>query len=142
MSTLRIDTVITYPGLHERPAQCHIRIFDQAAGNVVLIATDIGDANPGASVTNTIERIATEVCHRYGLDPARLTVVEHYDDRRTPGAFSFGRENGESFDVVTFRRMPATDSAGAIADGAMFAAPMWRRIRKEQAEALAGQPLP
>jgi hypothetical protein len=142
MSTLRIDTIITYPGLHGRPAQCQIRVFDQAGGDAVLVATDIGDANPGASVTNTIEHIATEVCRRYRLDPARLTVVEHYDDRRTPRAFLLGRENGESFDVVTFRRMPATAGDGTIAEGAMYAAPMWRRINKQQAEALVGQPLP
>ena len=139
MSTLRIDTIVTYPGLHARPAQCQIRVYDQAGGEAVVIATDIGDANPGASVTNTVEHIATEVCRRYRLDPARLTVVEHYDDRRTPRTFSFGRENGESFDVVTFRRMPAT-SNGTIAEGETYAAPMWRRINKQQAEALAGQP--
>src|SRR5215208_7971694 len=130
MSSLRIDTVITYPGLHGRPAQCQIRVFDQSSGEVVVIATDLGDANPGASVTNSIEHLATEVCRRYRLDPVRLTVVEHYDDRRTPRAFSFGRENGESFDVVTFRRMPATASNGTIAEGEIFAAPMWRRISK------------
>ena len=171
MSTLIVDNPhFDYPaGVYPRPARCHLRAFDQGGGDVVLLLTDHGDENPGASVTNAAEIIATAAVRRYALDPARLTVVEHYDDRWTRNAGGerrrrtalelahvAGREEGESFDVVTFAHVPNARAAmagagnvqadfGADADplaGDEFGGPAWRRISKRQAEALVGQALP
>ena len=111
--------------------------------------------------------IVTAAVRRYALDPARLTVVEHYDDRLTRDvdggarrrteaelADLIGRDAGESFDVVTFGHVPAARAAvtavagaeaGTDADplaGDEFAGPAWRRITKPKAEALVGRPLP
>ncbi|GJG89752.1 hypothetical protein tb265_49330 [Gemmatimonadetes bacterium T265] len=171
MSTLIVDNPqFDYPaGVYPRPGRCHVRVFDQGAGEAVLLVTDLGDENPGASVTNTAEIIVTAAVRRYGLDPAHLTVVEHYDDRWTRDAGGerrrrtapelarlAGRDEGESFDVVTFTHVPAArmvsagaagraPSFGADADplaGDEFGGPMWRRVTKHQAEALVGQALP
>lgn len=134
MSALTIDSLFDYPGLNGRPARCHLRVFTQGSGDVVLLATDLGDANPGASVTNTIQHIVTHAVERYGLDPARVTVIEHYDDRRTSSAHRSilpRRDGGEDFDLVTF--------AWA---GAIFHDPVWQPLRKAQAEKIVGQPLP
>ena len=171
MSTLIVDnTHFDYPAsAHPRTGRCHLRAFHQGSGDVVLLVTDLGHANPGASVTNAIEVIVTAAVRRYTLDPTRLTVVQHYDDRWTRGAngtrrrctalelaLLVGREEGESFDIVTFARVPTarTASVGAAdpheassmdADplsGDEFGGPTWRRISKRRAEALIGQPLP
>ena len=155
MSALRVDTTFDYVAPNGRPGRCLLRLYDQGSGDVVLVATELGAENPGPSVTNAIEAIATTACRRYRLDPERLTVIEHADDRRTPGP-PVRREDGERFDVVTFGRVPTRGSggAGAASGGAdapageasewrgTFAEPSWRRIRKRAAEALVGQPLP
>lgn len=171
MSTLIVDNPhFDYPaGVYPRPGRCHIRLFDQGAGDVVLLVTDLGEENPGASVTNAAEVVVTAAARRYELDPTRLTIVEHYDDRWTRGAGGerrrrpelelariVGREEGESFDVVTFAHVPAgrVATAGAVGAGLPFeidadplagdefSGPVWRRITKRQAEALVGQALP
>lgn len=170
MSTLTIDNPhFDYPaGPYPRAGRCHVRVYDQGAGECVLLLTDLGDENPGASVTNAVEIIVTAAVRRYGLDPARLTVVEHYDDRLTREADGgprrrteaeladlIGRDAGESFDVVTFGHVPAAQTAAiAVAGGSdagadgdplagdEFAGPEWRRISKQKAEALVGQALP
>ncbi len=154
MSTLRVDSpAFEYPDpRHGRAARCHLRLYEQGNGEVVLVATDLGDANPGASVTNTIEAIATAACLAFDVDPARLTVVEHYDDRRADRADAIGRTDGESFDVVSFRRVPRPRGAARPAvvgwpgedgrGGNAFEGPHWKRISRHTAEALIGQALP
>ena len=172
MSTLTVDNPhFDYPaGAYPRAGRCHVRVYDQGAGECVVVLTDLGDENPGASVTNAVETIVTTAVRRYALDPIRLTVVEHYDDRltrevdggprrRTEAELArlIGRAGGESFDVVTFSHVPTARTATAVVAagagpgagtdvdplaGDEFAGPAWRRISKRQAEALVGQPLP
>jgi len=124
-----------------RPGTCRIHIFNAADGTTVVIATDLDEENPGPSVTNAAEDIASQVCLRYGLDPERTVFVEHYDDRfrgvmngQLVEAHSgcFGRENGESFDWVTFPQR----------HGWEFGEPAWKHATKAQVEALIGQKLP
>ena len=171
MSTLIVDDPkFDYPaGVYPQPGWCHVRVFDQGVGDAVLLVTDLGDENPGASVTTAAVVVVTAAVRRYGLDPARLTVVEHYDDRRARDASGerrhrtalelaqiAGRQEGESFDVVTFAHVPTACMgtagtarlalpAGTDADpltGDEFGGPEWRRITKRRAEALVGQALP
>jgi len=79
----------TPPGRGVR-ARCRIRIYRAHAAVVVI--TELPD-NPGTSVTNAIEYIATCVMHDYKLDPRTTTWVEHY-----PGQ----ADRPETWDVVTF----------------------------------------
>ncbi len=192
MSTLEVDhPVFEYPeGPSPVAGRCHLRLYAQGTDarggrDVVLVATDLGAGNPGASVTHAIARIVTAAVRRYGLDPARVTVLEHYDDRwaaapggarrpRTPAELAplIGRDAGESFDLVTFDHVPkgtpraawwaaahqtgaaavrAADAASAAAPapystdplgGDAFDGPSWRRLTRDQAERIVGQPLP
>ena len=87
-----------------RAGRCRVRVFRaaEAPDHAVVLVTDLGDGNPGPSVTNAAEEIATEVLRRYGLDPARTLFVEHYDGR-TPGTAATARRDGaEDFDRVAF----------------------------------------
>lgn len=72
--------MLRYRGYHGCPSQCRIRVY-QAEGNPsispVLIATEL-ESNPGTSVTNRIEVIATEVFRLLERPEAGLTVIEHY----------------------------------------------------------------
>lgn len=76
------------------------RVFRLGSGLDVLIATELDDdENPGASITQTIENLATEAVEEYGLDPERLAVYQHYDYR---AAAYKPNDEPETYDEVTF----------------------------------------
>jgi len=120
-----------------RPAACRLRVYDAPDGEAVVIATDLDEENPGPSVTNAAEDIAAQACLRYGLEPERTTFMEHYDDRFR-GVWrgqlvedkerAFGRENGESFDWVSFPQRRGWDCGS----------PKWKHASKAAVEALIG----
>lgn len=134
-----LDTVLDYPArTYPRAGRCRVRVFRaiEAPGHVVVLVTDLGDGNPGPSVTNAAEEIATEVLRHYDLDAARTLFVEHYDGR-TPGTPATHRRDGtEDFDRVGF-------TVTADPDGRVrLLAPDWRPLRKASVEALVGGRLP
>jgi len=53
--------------------------------------------NPGASVTNVAEQLATCVCQHYGIQPADLVWIEHYPQCDV---------DHERFHLVTFKLHP------------------------------------
>lgn len=63
---------LTFLGIHNRVSKCQIEV----KGNLVIV-TELSD-NPGTSVTNAAEIIATEVCKEYHIDPKELIYIEHY----------------------------------------------------------------
>ncbi len=96
LATPAVDTVLDYPaGVYPRAGRCRVRVFRaaEAPDHKVVLATDLGDANPGPSVTNAAETIATAVHRRYVLEPACTLVVEHYDGR-VPGTAARDRRAG------------------------------------------------
>lgn len=112
-----IDTVLHYrnPVLHT-PARCGLRLLQSDAGALVIL-TELPD-NPGMSVTNASEEIASLVATRYDLDPASTTWIEHYPPR--PGI-----DRAETYDEITYTWTGRTASA-----------PHWRRIAGETVERL------
>jgi hypothetical protein len=98
------DENITWGGLHNNPhsATVRVQIFDQVttAGSSghrkVIILTEPED-NPGTSVTNGVEQIATRVLRDHGIDFYSAQFVEHYD-RPTIGR----KKEKETFDLVYF----------------------------------------
>jgi len=91
-------------------ARCRVRIYGltdsddddrlaQEREPVVVIITELPD-NPGKSVTNAMEWIATVVVHQFDLDPARTRWIEHYPDRHPPGREG-DRVFDESFSLVS-----------------------------------------
>ena len=58
------------------PAHCHLRIL-QNDQETLVIATELA-SNPGKSITNAAEIIATDVVKRWQLDPHKTQFIEHY----------------------------------------------------------------
>lgn len=83
-------------GLHNRPSCCRLHVFQERPERPcsVVVVTELDD-NPGTSVTNAAEHLATVVCDLYTLDPERLRWIEHYPRRK--GCKS-------EFDWVVFKR--------------------------------------
>lgn len=88
------DFVFRYrPGHHPpQDALCRVRIFVSPPGEVVVLATDLGDLGTGVSVTNSIEWIYSALLAQ-GFVSQSSRIIEHYerDDWQ-----------GDSFDEVTF----------------------------------------
>ena len=82
------------------------------AGFTLAIATELDD-NPGVSVTNFAEHLATQVCLDLQIDPMKLVWVEHYPDagKRTyldpahwdAATFTFDRLHGHFHRPAWFR---------------------------------------
>ncbi len=112
-------------GYHGCLSYCWLRC-STTPEQTIMIATEVNE-NPGTSITNMAERLATEVTRTFGLARDTLIWIEHYPARRVIG----GRPRlPESFDRVTFTHTPQS-----------FRSPQWRRISQAEVEALIGQPL-
>ena len=59
-------------------SKCGLEVLNQQ-GFTLVIATELDD-NPGVSVTNFAEHLATRVCRDFKIDPMKLVWVEHYPD--------------------------------------------------------------
>jgi hypothetical protein len=123
---LRYDRLYLFRSSHGGPSYCWLRIYT-APGQTVVLATEL-DENPGTSITNMAERLATEVTRTFGLALDTLLWIEHYPARQgLDGRPQFP----ESFDQVTFTRT----SRG-------LQCPQWRRLSQAHVEILLGQTLP
>jgi hypothetical protein len=80
-STMQADAVLSTPALHGQQMKFRARLYRNEPWTVALL-TDLDDQNPGCSITNGIEYAVAAVLDRWPeINPARLVVVEHYDDR-------------------------------------------------------------
>lgn len=78
-----------------RRSRCGIDVHPLDDGRVVVICTELPD-NPGMSITNAVEQIATAVVRGQRIIPERLVWIEHW-----PAA---SRGGGPStWDLVTFK---------------------------------------
>jgi hypothetical protein len=73
-----IEEVYAFKGYHGFPSECGIAVRRQPP-HAVIILTEL-PANPGTSVTNMVEELATQIYHREcgDLEPQNVYVVEHY----------------------------------------------------------------
>lgn len=106
---------------------CHMRVWQHEDGRNVVIATEI-EPSPGASVTNSCERWAAEVCRKYLLDPIKTIFIENYDRRHSEIDTSFP---AETFDFVIFQW-----------NGGLASKPEWKHCGRAAAEALIEDDLP
>jgi hypothetical protein len=66
-----------------RDAHCRIELVPASGGRgpaddrVVVIATELID-NPGMSVTNAVEALATQACEQFDLNPRSVVWIEFY----------------------------------------------------------------
>jgi hypothetical protein len=95
---------------------CDIEAHRRTDGKYVFVATELPD-NPGTSVTNYVEHLATAMRSQYGLMPAELIWIEHYPE---------SKHRKEVFDLVRFLGM----------EGDSFRSPVWTRITEQAVEDL------
>jgi len=107
-------------------ARCEVAIRRsgrlQHSGAVVMLTELPG--NPGMSVTNAFEYIATQVLRQNRLHPGRVIWIEHYPER--------GRDLPETFDLVTLEWSEEPD-------GWTASHPDWQRISGELVAELLGE---
>lgn len=130
----QIDLLDYSRGPYANEGRCRVRLYETVDGAptpYLAVATDLGDKNPGPSVTNAADLVAESVCERFNLSPDQVTFVEHYDGRIGNTSSLNPRDGVEDYDLVVFQtdRRPLTQ-------------PAWRPMRKHQVEALVGEPLP
>lgn len=99
-----------------REARHNVQLYDTDSGTTIL-ATDRSARWKCASVTNSIELLVAELVEQERLDPARMVVIEHYDDLTQ-----------ETWDKVVLERRH---------DGS-FTNPEWKPITKAEVERLCG----
>ena len=107
----------TFPNVHGRKGECRIEATKLPDGRIVVIATELAD-NPGMSITNAAEYVATDVCEALGIAPHQLIWIEFYGYPASP---SFGRKR--TYDLVTFATM--TPEGRPI-----FHEPRWRPMNE------------
>src|SRR4029077_5103202 len=82
-----------YKGFWNCDSCCDIEVHRRSDGKYVFVATELPD-NPGTSVTNFAEHLATAMRSRYGLKPEDVIWIEHYAEAKN--------RRKEDFDLVRF----------------------------------------
>ena len=112
-----------YPGFRNCDSKCDLEIVRSVGRTTLVICTEL-ENNPGTSVTNAAEIIATRLCQEDPtIDPEGLIWIEHYPER------SAGRKQKpypETWDMVVF-----THRAGRT-----FRRPTWRRVSAEEVQTI------
>ena len=100
-----------FRGLHGRSAWCGLEIIRLSDGRTVVIATERKD-NPGASITNVAETLASYVCDCFAIDPGKLVWIEHYEYGYPPTGSTM---RARSYDLVAFKRRSPIRSNNSLA---------------------------
>jgi hypothetical protein len=117
-----------YPGINEAyPGRCGLSVWrDSTKYYAVVVASEL-PTNPGTSITNAYERLATQVVRRLWpqVPPWGTLWFEHYP----PG---LGIAAAHTYDLVTFGLVKQTDTGMVV-----YAHPSWRPVsRRFVAEAI------
>ncbi len=123
--------ILPYVDYNPKICFCWLRMYPRG-DRVVVIATDHTlRLSTGASITNAIELVASEICEQHGIRPRDLILIEHYDWRGTEAAAGLG-DDAEHFDLVELRWRRRTKE---------FIDPQWLRLSRSNVEVLIGCPL-
>lgn len=99
---------------------CDIEVHQRSDGKYVFVATELPD-NPGTSVTNYAEQLATAMRTQYARKPRDVIWIEHYPEAKD--------RRKEDFDLVRFLGM----------EGDSLRTPVWTRITEQAVnELIAG----
>jgi len=101
-----------YKGFWNCDSRCDIEAHRRSDCKYVFVATELPD-NPGTSVTNFAEHLATAMRSQYGLKHEEVIWIEHYPEAK-------GRRK-EDFDLVQFLAV----------EGESFRTPVWTRITEQ-----------
>lgn len=102
-----------YPAWRGSPGGwCRLRVWQEPAlTRLVAVVTDLGDANPGVSVTNAAEYIHAELRRKYGT----LVLFEHYPaDPASTSPYARQEPGLLGADRVRARRMGAGVAARGV----------------------------
>ncbi len=113
------DQIYHFNGLWDVPSICGLKIIKKK-DNIIIIATDLFDENPGTSITEWNTKLAKELCDKYEIGYNQLIFIEHTPDKKTKLSF-----NQESFFKVDFD----------IEDD-KFENPQWQELTKEEVDNL------
>ena len=103
-----------YTGFRNCSSKCDLEILRRGQTTLV-ICTELAD-NPGTSVTNFADHLATRVCQADDtIDPTHLIWIEHYPERL---AGRWQEPFPESWSLVTFSHRL----------GRVFRGPQWRHL--------------
>ena len=105
-----------FPGLRGCRSWCRLTVVELRDGRTVVVASERED-NPGTSVTNAAEQLATAVVMTFCLDPDKLVWVEHY-----PAEGPHAKR--EDWDLVTFKIIRTKREFLTFTD------PDWRPMRR------------
>ena len=73
------DTLDLFAYRANQDGVCLIELINLPDGRVVVCCVEAA-GNPGSSITNSAERIATQVCERFDIKLENLVWLEHYPD--------------------------------------------------------------
>jgi len=117
-----------YRDMHGRIGVCAIEAIKLPESGIAVIATELKD-NPGMSITNAAEYVATAVCKRLRLDPHYLVWIEHYG---YPSPLS---KLPRTYDRVTFARITSDREP-------FFHEPKWSAMKEKDWRDLGLEPRP
>jgi hypothetical protein len=106
-----------YKGFWNCDSCCDIEAHRRSDGKYVFVATELPD-NPGTSVTNFAENLATAMRSQYRLKPEEVIWIEHYPEAKD--------HRKEDFDLVRFLGI----------EGDSFRTPVWIRITEQAVDEL------
>jgi hypothetical protein len=146
-----------FEGLHGCRSVSDLEVVPLPNDRTLLIASERPD-NPGTSVTNAAEELASQACEKLGIDPDKLVWIERYPRESCPVCKGKGRKSRKvctacrgtgtrresaTYDLVTFRRRqpelpfrPASKKAWQQ----FFEEPQWRRMVDEDWKQLGVEP--
>ncbi len=113
LNTAYVDLFYDFKGIWDVPSRCGLKIVRQENRDIV-IATEIYLENPGTSVTEFCERLATLVVKDYGLSPEKTCFIV-----RTP-------ENNSKLSFLN----EFFSCAHMEWDGQKFGKPRWEPLEK------------
>jgi hypothetical protein len=107
-----------FTGLCGRRSWCGLALIPRSDGRIVVVASERED-NPGTSVTNACEELATMVVQTFGLDARKVIWIEHYPPGKIHGKH-------EDWDLVTFGETRWDQDFDRFV---LFDGPTWRRMQ-------------
>jgi hypothetical protein len=108
-------------------AKCRVRIYRPPSGAVVVIATELPD-NPGVSITNWAEHLATHFRRLYAQQGEAFIWIEHYSGRCS--RYDPDVVIKEEFDRVLMRWT-----------GREYVEPDWKPFDRRKVEEFIGEPV-
>jgi hypothetical protein len=114
-----IDQHYHFKGKWDVPSVCGLKVVE-TKNEVIVIATNLYESNPGTSISRWTAPLATSICADFNIDPNKLQFIERNPDRKSNLDFY-----KETFDLVEFDIIEN-----------QLQNPRWNRIDKEEIDNL------